>query len=111
MQDPELKKLIDERSALLAELAELRHMLHGSWVERYLTCVRPECRCHTGERHGPRYYVVVNEGGRQKQKYVPQSQVEAAREGITQHKRLLLIVERITQINIMLMRKEALDER
>ncbi len=86
MQDKKRKKLLEERSALLSELSGLQNLLHGSWVKRYTTCARSDCHCHTGERHGPRYYVVVNEGGRQKQKYVPKSQVEAAFRGIEQHK-------------------------
>ncbi len=99
-------KLIDERSQLLTELGTLSGLLRGSWVERYSTCSRAECRCHRGERHGPRRYLVVNEFGRQRQKYVPNSYVEAAREGMDQYRRLQEIVGRITEINLSLMKEE-----
>ena len=95
----------EERHSLLLELATLSHLLQGSWVERYSVCSRVNCKCHAGERHGPRYYLVVNEDGQQRQKYIPNSQVEAAMEGLGQYRRLREIVERITQLNLALMKE------
>jgi len=66
------------------ETASLTQLLHGSFVERYSVCSRPECKCHQGERHGPRRYLVVNEDGNQRQKYVPKACVEAVLEGLAQ---------------------------
>ena len=98
------KKLLDERTKLLEELANLSCLLHGSWVERYSVCSRSGCKCHRGERHGPRRYLVINEDGRQRPKYVPNSQVEAAQEGLAQYRRLQEIVARITRLNLALMK-------
>ena len=105
------KKLREERVRLLAELATLSRLLHGSWVERYSVCSRPDCKCRRGERHGPRYYLVVNETGRQRQKYVANSQVEAAMEGLAQYSRLREIVDRITQLNLALMKENEYESR
>jgi hypothetical protein len=101
--------MMDERGKLLAELGTLAQMFHGSWVERFSICSRPDCRCHDGERHGPRRYLVINVAGRQRQKYVPNSQVTAVIMGIAQHRRLQAVVDRITEINIELMREGLLD--
>ena len=95
----------EERRTLLEELATLSLLLQGSWVERYSVCSRVGCKCHTGERHGPRHYLVINEDGQQRQKYVPNSQVEAALEGLGQYRRLREITERITQLNLALMKE------
>lgn len=100
-----------ERATLLSELGSLAGLMHGSWVERYSTCARKECACHRGKKHGPRYYVVVGQEGRQRQKYVPLSQVEAARNGLAQGLRAQQIVRRITLVNVELMRQEVLHER
>ena len=100
-----VKKLLQERSELLTELGSLAKLLRGSWVERYSVCSRPHCKCHKGERHGPRYYLVVNEQGRQRQKYIPKAQVDTVRLGIEQHRQLLEIVNQITQINVRLIRE------
>jgi len=82
------KKLLKTRAGLLAELGALSQLLHGSWVERYSVCSRAACKCRRGERHGPRHYLVVNEAGRQRQKYVPNSQTDAALGGLAQCRRL-----------------------
>lgn len=109
MQSETVKKLLAERSRLVAELGTLSHVLHGSWVERYSLCSRANCRCHDGERHGPRRYLVVNEDGRQRQKYVPNSCVEQALEGLAQYRRLQDIVDRLTQVNLTLMKETTRD--
>lgn len=101
----------EERHTLLEELATLSLLLQGSWVERYSVCSRAGCKCHTGARHGPRHYLVINEDGQQRQKYVPNSQVQAALEGLEQYRRLQEIVERITQLNLALMKEGEYDDR
>ena len=105
------KELRKERAGLLAELATLSRLLHGSWVKRYSVCSRPDCPCRRGERHGPRHYLVVNEAGRQRPKYVANSQVKAALEGLAQHRRLRKIVDRITQLNLDLMKEDEDESR
>lgn len=110
MSNTNVKKMKKERIELLEELSSLSDMLHASWVERYSVCSNPDCRCHRGERHGPRRYVVVNEDGKQRQKYIPNSQVKAARRGVEQYKRLQEIADRITSINIKLIREREYDK-
>ena len=90
---------------MLEELMTLTQILQGSWVERYSVCSKKNCKCHKGEKHGPRYYIVVNENGIQRQKYVPLSLVDAALKGISQYHRLKEIVERITHINLQLIKE------
>ena len=98
--------LLEERRELLRELGNLSKLLHGSWVERYSTCSRPGCLCHVGRRHGPRRYLVVNADGCQRQRYVPERLAGAVREGLSQHRRLLEIVRRLTDLNLALMRAD-----
>ncbi|WP_374704127.1 MULTISPECIES: DUF6788 family protein [unclassified Mesotoga] len=109
MSNAYVEKLLARRAILLKELSTLSHLIHGSWFERYSTCSRRNCSCHTGNRHGPRHYLVVQEEGRQRQKYVPKSQVSAALKGIEQYHRLQEIVEEITQINLALMKERAYE--
>ena len=109
MSNTIVKKLLNERAGLLAELGTLSQMLHGSWVERFSVCSRANCRCHQGDRHGPRHYLVVREQGRQRQKYLPNSQVRAAKAGLDQYHRLCQIVDRITTINLALMKEHAYE--
>lgn len=99
-----------ERQRLLRELASLSLMIRGSLFERFSTCTRPSCPCHKGKLHGPRCYVAVTAQKRQKQHYVPQSQGDAVRCGVEQYHRLVQILDRITTINLRLMRGGHLHE-
>ena len=105
MQKENIKILQKERSRLLAELGALSQILHGSWIERYSVCSRKNCKCHHGERHGPRHYLVVNDSGRQRQKYVPNSCVSQALKGLAQYRRLQEIIDRLTHLNLTLMKE------
>lgn len=107
MSSASVKKLLSERARLLDELRTLSRILQGSWVERYSVCSRADCKCRHSERHGPRHYLVINEDGRQRQKYVPNSQVVLALEGLAQYRRLRSIVTRLTQLNLALMKENA----
>ena len=110
MSSTQINQLIAQRTSLLAELSTLSHLIHGSCFERYAICSRPNCSCHSGKRHGPRYCLVIHEEGRQRQKYVPNAQVPAAKDGIEQYHRLQEIVEEITQINLALIKEKAYAE-
>ena len=106
MSNKNVKKLLEEREFLLRELSSLRLLLHGSFVERYSVCSRAECKCHDGERHGPRRYLVVREGGKQRQKYIPNRCVGKALEGVEQGRRLREIAHQLTRVNLALMKEE-----
>ena len=110
MSSPQIDIFIAQRTSLLEELTTLSHLIHGSWFERFATCSRPNCLCHSGKRHGPRNCLVIHEKGRQRQKYLPNPQVSAAKDGIEQYHRLQEIVEEITQINLALIKEKAYAE-
>ena len=110
MSSKPVKKLLEERARLLAELGTLSRVLHGSWVERYSVCSRADCKCRRGERHGPRHYLVINEDGHQRQKYVQNSRVQSALEGLAEYRRLQAIVDRITHINLAVMKEGEPEE-
>ena len=105
MSNETFQQLSHKRAQLLKELTTLSLVIHGSWIERFSTCTRRECKCHEGQRHGPRYYLVINKDGKQRQKYIPTSQVATAKAGLAQYKRLQEIVDRITYLNLMIMKE------
>jgi hypothetical protein len=103
-----VQKLLKKRHGLLQRITSLTLLLHGSYLERYSTCVRPTCACHDGEKHGPRSYIVLSRQNRQSQVYVPKDQRDLIRKGIKQYETLLAIVKDITDINLQLMREDLL---
>lgn len=104
------RKLVGKRQRLLQELSALTLITHGSFLERFSTCVRKNCVCHSGEKHGPRAYVVVYRDGKQRQVYVPQDQIKTVRKGLRQHERALKLLRQVTDINLKLMRDGLLEE-
>lgn len=94
----------EKRDALLAEMASLRDLLNGSLVQRYSTCSRKNCACHTGKRHGPRLYLAATGEGGQRQTYIPAACADRAAEGVAQGKRLRAIVRELTALNLRLLR-------
>jgi len=105
-----LHKLVVKRRRSLAKLAKLELVLHGSFVERFSTCSRENCRCHRGEKHGPRAYVVVYRDGRQRQVYVPQTQLRAVRKALRQDAQAQGLLRQISECNLALMQAGILDE-
>lgn len=106
MSTEQLRILLAERERLMLEAASLSRLMHGSFVERHSVCSQPGCKCRRGERHGPRRYLVVNEDGRQRQKYVPNECVDAVLEGLAQDRRLREIVARLTLLNLAIVKEE-----
>lgn len=105
------KTLLRERQKLLQELSSLSNLIRGSMFQRYSACSRPNCACRNGKRHGPRSYVAITQKNVQKQYYVQKEQVKVVRDSIKQYHRSLKIAERITVINLELMRGRILDEQ
>lgn len=97
--------LLGERQALLQELSSFSLIIKGTFFQRFSTCSRPRCQCHTGKKHGPRSYVTITHQKIQKQVYIPKKQVQAVQHGISQYQRLMAIVARLTTINLILTRE------
>jgi hypothetical protein len=106
-----MKDLVAERKRLLEELKHLKVFVKGSYFERFSTCMRKECRCHQGEKHGPRGYITFVLEGVQRQIYIPQNQVEAVKVSIKEYHRLLEIVDRLSEINLEMIRGQKLESR
>jgi hypothetical protein len=104
--DLKIRELLDEKEELLRRLASFSDLIHGSFLERYSTCSRPICKCHRGEKHGPRAYVVITQDKKQKQLYILKRLTPLIRRGIKQYHEILRILDRITVINLILMKGE-----
>jgi len=103
---PELA-LRQRRQGLVKLLPPAGEVLRGSLVERYVTCGNPSCKCARGERHGPMWYLTVTLGpGRTTGGIISAEQVEQVRRWIENYQRLKGDLERISEINRELLRRE-----
>jgi hypothetical protein len=81
----------------LAQLIHQDGLLRGTLLSRKRICGKPSCRCAQGHLHES-LYLVVNEGGRTRQLYVPKDWEALVRrwvQGYHQAKELLEEISRI----------------
>ncbi|MDI9470505.1 MAG: hypothetical protein QM296_09900 [Bacillota bacterium] len=105
MSNEKITKLLAERERLMRELCEDPFFLKGTWLEAYTTCIRPNCKCHQGEKHGPRYYLRTVEDGKVVRHYVRQKDAELVKSGIERNERAEKLMQEITRINLKLIRE------
>src|SRR5437899_8383739 len=112
-----LSKLSDlalrhRREGLTKVLPPLAEVLRGSLMERYLTCGNPDCKCAKGERHGPMWYLTVTLGpGRTTGGIVPEEKVAEVRGWIENYYKLKDHLEKISDINRKLLRRQRAQQR
>ena len=99
--------LRQRRQGLAKLVPPLAEILRGSLVERYVTCGNPACKCARGERHGPVWYLTVTLGvGRTAGGIVAEENLEQVRGWIENYHRLKEQMEKISEINRELLRRE-----
>jgi hypothetical protein len=100
------------RQGLVKLLPSAEQVLRGSLVERYVTCGNPNCKCARGERHGPIWYLTVTLGpGRTTGGIVPAEKVEEVRHWIENYQIFREKLEKISEINRELLRRERARRR
>ena len=104
--------LQQRRRGLARQLPPVGETLRGSLFERYLTCGNPDCKCARGERHGPVWYLSVTLGrGRTVSGMVAAEQLERVRHWIANYHRVKEHLEKISEINRELLRRERQKRR
>ena len=85
----------------------LTQILRGSLVERYVTCGNLACKCAKGERHGPIWYLTVTLGrGRTTGGIISEEKVAEVRGWIENYHKVKDHLEKISEINRELLRRE-----
>ena len=104
--------LRQRRLGLTQQLPPLTEILRGSLVERYVTCGNPNCKCAKGERHGPVWYLTVTLGpGKTTGGIVAPEKVEQVRGWVQNYQRVKDHLEKISDINRELLRRERAKQR
>ena len=80
-------------------------MIQGSLAEKYLPCGKEGCKCKEGELHGPFYYLIYPEEGKQKTLYVRKDRLKEVREGIKAYKRARKAINKVAAMNRKLLKK------
>ncbi|WP_374952861.1 DUF6788 family protein [Alicyclobacillus acidocaldarius] len=84
-------------------LAHLDGAIAGSLVETYRTCGKPNCICHSGQKHGPYYLLTWSENGRTRTCHVPADKVDAVRTGVERFRAAREALQKLGEYNRRLM--------
>jgi hypothetical protein len=104
--------LRQRRQGLAQQLPPVTEILRGSLIERYVTCGNPACKCAKGERHGPMWYLTVTLGrGRTTGGIIPEEKMPEVRSWIENYHKLKDHLEKISEINRELLRRQREQQR
>ena len=99
--------LRQRKQALLRQLRLPPDVLRASYVEQFLTCGKPACACHQGQKHGPYYYLTLCLAAGRIRKFLLKepAQQQQARAGTAAYAQFMAGVEELSQINAELLRR------
>lgn len=95
------------RDRLLHRMAPPPDLLRASFVERFTTCGKSNCRCARGQRHGPFFYLTSNLAPGHILKFLLKTpaQQAAAAHGVAAYQEHWEGLEELSQINAELLRR------
>ena len=85
------------RSALNRILSQ-QGLLHGTLLTRQRVCGKSNCRCAKGQLHES-LYLVVTEGGRGRQLYVPKAWEAAVQQWIRQYGQARRLMDELSRLH------------
>ncbi|SRR6266536_149860 len=101
------RELLARRSRLASCVSDLEQVLAGSLVEQTRRCGKVNCRCATGDAHGPYAYLSPRRGGRG-MRYVPAALVVSVRACLQHGEHVDAVLAEISAINVELLARQAL---
>ena len=104
-----VRQLLARRRRLGARVADPEQTLRGVLVSRGRRCSSAGCHCQEGELHGPYTYLAVYTDGRSRTVYVPAAVQAVAERYVEVTQRGEALLAEISQINLELLRRRALE--
>ena len=99
--------LRQRKTHLLRSLKLPPQLIHASLLERFLTCGRPKCSCHQGQKHGPFFYLnrCLPQGRMSSLLLKSDAQLTHARQAVQAYRQLLEGLDQLSWINLELLRR------
>lgn len=79
-------------------------LMHGTLIRRRRLCGKPHCRCTRGHKHEG-LYVVVTEGGKPRQLYVPPQWEQTVRRWIDAYQKARRLMDEVSRMHWQKVRK------
>jgi len=102
-----------KKKEILEHLPSLGEIVRGTFIEVYLECIREDCKCHKSKkyRHGPFYRISYGKDKKMHHIYVPLNWKNKAKRWTENYKKWWEAIEKISQINIKLMKLKNGNEK
>lgn len=99
-----------KKQKIVKDLPLLTELIRGTFIKWYQVCARKECKCHKDRRfqHGPYYRVSYSKGKRSYHIYVPLDEKDKIKEMVNNYEKLWKAIEKISALNIKLIRKKSI---
>jgi len=99
-------KIKAEKEKVLRAAPALGEIIRGTFREVRLECIRKKCKCHKAKkyRHGPFYRIGYGKGKKIHTVYVPKAKKVQAKRYTDNYNRLWDAIERISALNIQLLK-------
>ena len=100
--------LRQRKARLLRSLKLPPQLIHASLLERFLTCGRPQCSCHQGQKHGPFFYLsrCLPKGRMSSLLLKSDAHITQARQAVQAYRQLLEALDQLSWINLELLRRD-----
>ncbi len=102
----EEEKIKVEKEKVLRAAPALGEVIRGTFRKVRLECIRKKCKCHKTKkyRHGPFYRISYGKGKKIYTVYVPKEKKVQAKRYTDNYKKLWDAIERISELNIQLLK-------
>ena len=102
------ERIVKRKREIVNDLPSLEEVLRGTFIEVYLKCIRPRCKCHKAKkyRHGPYYRVSYGKEKRVHHIYVPLKMKSAVKRWTDNYREIWDGIEKISALNIRLIREK-----
>ena len=82
----------------LAQIVSGQGLIRGTLLERRRRCGNPGCHCAKGPGH-PGLYLILSDGKRQRQLYIPRDWHERVRQWVENHRQARALIHEISEIH------------
>lgn len=104
--ESKLKELKTERERILKEIRKTKNLMRGSMYERERKCGGKNCWCYKSEKGHPQTMLTLHSKGKQIGISIRSERKKEVRAMIEEYNRLWDLIERLTDVNIKIIREE-----
>ena len=82
----------------LNQILATQGVIRGTLLHRYRRCGNPGCHCAKGPGH-PGLYLILCDGGRRRQLYIPRSWHDRVRQWVDNHHQVRRLIHQISELH------------